>query len=237
VAQGNGAGQHVSGDGNIAIGNDAGVYVSASRSMSLGNASRASADDAIALGSSATAAHANSVALGAGSVTTRGAQSGYKAAGLAGAQSSAGEVALGNRQVTGVAPGSASTDATNVGQVQGMVKEGVDSANAYTDTVAAQGLPLGKAYTDTTAARLQGQIDDTARRAYAGIAGVAAMEAAPLVPGKVSYAVGLGNYRSESAVGGSLRHTAQSGRYSVTLGVGATSAGVVTRVALTGVFD
>jgi autotransporter adhesin len=113
----------------------------------------------------------------------------------------------------------------------------VATANAYTDTVAAQGLPLGKAYTDITAARLQGQIDDNARRAYAGIAGVAAMEAAPMVPGKLSYAVGLGNYRSESALGGSLRHTSQDGRYSVTLGVGATSTGVVTRVALTGVFD
>jgi len=117
------------------------------------------------------------------------------------------------------------------------VKEGVSQANAYTDTVAAQGLPIGKAYTDLTAARLQGQIDDTARRAYAGIASVAAMEAAPMVPGKISYAVGLGNYRSESAIGGSLRHTSQDGRYSVTLGVGASSSGVVTRVALTGVFD
>ena len=49
--------------------------------------------------------------------------------------------------------------------------------------------------------------------------------------------MGLGNYRSESAIGGSLRHTSQDGRYSVTLGVGASSSGVVTRVALTGVFD
>jgi autotransporter adhesin len=211
--------------------------VNASQSISLGTAARASADNAVALGSNATAAHANSVALGAGSATTRGAQAAYAAVGLAGVQSSVGEVALGNRQLTGVAPGSAATDATNVGQVQGMVKDGVASANAYTDTVAAQGLPLGKAYTDITAGRLQGQIDDNARRAYAGIAGVAAMEAAPMVPGKLSYAVGLGNYRSESALGGSLRHTSQDGRYSVTLGVGATSSGVVTRVALTGAFD
>jgi autotransporter adhesin len=63
------------------------------------------------------------------------------------------------------------------------------------------------------------------------------MEAAPIVPGKVSYAVGLGNFRSESAMGGSLRRTSQDGRYSVTLGVGVTSSGVVSRVAFTGVFD
>ena len=156
---------------------------------------------------------------------------------MAGLQSSVGEVALGNRQLTGVAPGSAPTDATNVGQVQGMVKDGVASADAYTDTVAAQGLPFGKAYTDLTAARLQSQMDENARRAYAGIAGVAAMEAAPVVPGKISYAVGLGNFRSESAMGGSIRRTSEDGRYSVTLGVGASSSGVVSRVAFTGVFD
>jgi autotransporter adhesin len=203
----------------------------------VGTNAQAFEDSGVAIGNGATVNHANSVALGAGSATTRGALANYTAIGMAGVQSSLGEVALGNRQITGVAPGSAPTDATNVGQVQGMVKEGVSQANAYTDTVAAQGLPVGKAYTDLTASRLQSQIDDTARRAYAGIASVAAMEAAPIVPGKISYAVGLGNYRSESAIGGSLRHTSQDGRYSVTLGVGASSSGVVTRVALTGVFD
>jgi trimeric autotransporter adhesin len=156
---------------------------------------------------------------------------------MAGLQSSAGEVALGNRQLTGVAPGSAPTDATNVGQVQGMVQNGVASANAYTDTIAAQGLPFGKAYTDLTAARLQNEINDSARRAYAGIAGVAAMEAAPVVPGKISYAVGMGNFRSENAMGGSLRRTSEDGRYSITLGVGVSSSGAVSRVAFTGVFD
>jgi len=205
--------------------------------MAIGGNAQASGDAGVAIGSGAVVSHANSVALGAGSQTTRGAQAAYTAIGLAGVQSSVGEVALGNRQVTGVAPGSAPTDATNVGQVQGMVQDGVASANAYTDTVASQGLPIGKAYTDLMASRLQSQIDDNARRAYAGIASVAAMEAAPLVPGKISYAVGLGNYRSESAVGGSIRHTTQDGRYSVTLGVGASSSGVVTRVALTGVFN
>ena len=57
------------------------------------------------------------------------------------------------------------------------------------------------------------------------------------MPGKISYAVGLGNFRSESAMGGSIRRTSQDGRYSVTLGVGASSSGVVSRVAFTGVFD
>ncbi|WP_043115943.1 YadA-like family protein, partial [Pseudacidovorax intermedius] len=164
-------------------------------------------------------------------------QSGYAAAGLADAQSSSGEVAVGNRQVTGVAAGSAPSDAANVGQVQGMVGDGMAAANAHADNAAAQSLGAARAYTDLAASRLQSQIDDNARRAYAGIAGVAAMEAAPAVPGKTSYAVGLGNYRSESAIGGSLRHTTRDGRYSVTVGVGATSSGVVTRVALTGLFD
>jgi hypothetical protein len=57
------------------------------------------------------------------------------------------------------------------------------------------------------------------------------------VPGKSTYAVGLGNFRSESAIGGSIRHTMQDGRSSVTVGIGASSSGVVSRVAYTGVFD
>src|SRR5258705_5718957 len=60
---------------------------------------------------------ANSVALGAGSVTTVGALSNYIAYGLSSPQSSAGEVNIGNRQITGVAAGKAGTDAVNVSQL------------------------------------------------------------------------------------------------------------------------
>ena len=80
------------------------------------------------------ASHAASVALGSGSVTTVGAQAGYAATGLTTLQTSVGEVgvgtALGSRQITGVAAGSAPNDAVNVSQLGGAITQ----ANHYTDT-------------------------------------------------------------------------------------------------------
>jgi autotransporter adhesin len=85
--------------------------------IALGSAASSTAVDAVAIGSGASASFASSVALGAGSVTTVGAQSNYIAYGLSSPQSSAGEVNVGNRQITGVAAGSAPNDAVNVSQL------------------------------------------------------------------------------------------------------------------------
>ncbi|MGE8635477.1 MAG: YadA family autotransporter adhesin, partial [Achromobacter piechaudii] len=64
------------------------------------------------------------VALGQGSVADVGAQAGYAAIGVSGAQSSIGEVSLGTsgaeRKITHLAPGSAATDAVNVSQLTGV---------------------------------------------------------------------------------------------------------------------
>ncbi|NII06995.1 YadA-like family protein [Luteibacter anthropi] len=87
---------------------------------STGAPSTAAGVDGIALGSGASAGNANSVALGAGSVTTVGAQTGYTAIGIATPQSSLGEVAVGTRKITGLAAGSAATDAVNVAQLTGV---------------------------------------------------------------------------------------------------------------------
>ena len=94
----------------------------ADNSMALGNGAvtSATADNAIALGAGATANFANSIALGAGSVTTVGALSNYQAYGLTAPQSSSGELNVGNRQITGVAAGSAADDAVNVAQLEGV---------------------------------------------------------------------------------------------------------------------
>jgi autotransporter adhesin len=73
--------------------------------IAIGSGAQSSAIDAVAMGSGASASMANSVALGAGSVTTVGALSNYIAYGLSSPQSSAGEVNIGNRQITGVAAG------------------------------------------------------------------------------------------------------------------------------------
>jgi autotransporter adhesin len=97
----------------------AGVDASAigANSTALGSGAQSSAIDAVAVGAGASATFANSVALGAGSVTTVGALSNYIAYGLSSPQSSAGEVNVGNRQITGVAAGMAATDAVNVSQL------------------------------------------------------------------------------------------------------------------------
>ncbi|MBB3228860.1 autotransporter adhesin [Luteibacter sp. Sphag1AF] len=87
---------------------------------STGTASAATGVDSIALGAGATAANANSIALGAGAVTSVGAQTGYTAIGITGAQNSLGEVAVGTRKITGLAAGSAPGDAVNVAQLTGV---------------------------------------------------------------------------------------------------------------------
>jgi autotransporter adhesin len=83
--------------------------------------------NAIAIGTGATASFANSIALGSGSITTVGALTGYAAYGLAAPQTSSGELNIGNRQLTGLAPGKADSDAVNVAQLEGV---SADAANS-----------------------------------------------------------------------------------------------------------
>src|SRR5690606_6907367 len=64
--------------------------------------------------------------------TTVGAQASYNAA-YVGNSSSTGEVNVGGRTVTGVAPGIAGTDAVNVNQLNAGVNHAIGAANAYTD--------------------------------------------------------------------------------------------------------
>lgn len=115
-------------------------------SMAFGNGANAAADDSLALGSGASASMANSIALGAGSTTLVGAQTGYTAYGLTAAQTSLGEINVGNRQITGVAAGSAANDAVNVAQLQAVnnqvhsmdqlaVKYDADAGGLATNTI------------------------------------------------------------------------------------------------------
>ncbi|MEH3098761.1 YadA-like family protein [Sphingomonas adhaesiva] len=106
-------------------------------SAAVGTLSDASGYAASALGSGAIADKDGSVALGSASQTLRGAVDGYSAFGVSGPQRSLGEVAIarnlayldpvtnlysptGDRQITGVAAGSAATDAVNVAQLRGV---------------------------------------------------------------------------------------------------------------------
>ncbi|MCZ4501119.1 MAG: hypothetical protein JWQ74_3676, partial [Marmoricola sp.] len=134
-------------------------------------------------------------------------------------------VVLGNGQapagttVSNVAPGVADTDAVNVNQLN----SGVASANRYTDTKMQD---------------LQNAINGVAKKAYAGVAAAMAMESAPYLPGKLTYAAGMGYYQSQTALGISQWRTADNGRWSLSGGVSASGVGGVgARVAVSGVFN
>ncbi len=122
-------------------------FASDINAIAFGNNARAEAGatGSIAFGTDAQVTAANSVALGAGSIAGRGAQAGYTAIGLTGAQTSAGEVSVGTaaglRQITNVAAGSAATDAATVGQVTGVadrVTALAGSTIAYDDATRAR---------------------------------------------------------------------------------------------------
>ncbi len=120
-----GIGSNAAGTDSIAAGPAAAA--AGVSSIAVGSGAAASATNAIALGTGANSNFANSIALGAGSVTTVGALTGYTAYGLVGPQASSGELNVGNRQITGLAPGLAATDAVNVAQLQGV---SADAANS-----------------------------------------------------------------------------------------------------------
>ncbi|KQN07301.1 hypothetical protein ASE78_13930 [Sphingomonas sp. Leaf25] len=131
-------------------------FASDINAIAFGNNARAEAGatGSIAFGTNAQVTAANSVALGAGSLATRGALGGYTAVGLAGTQTSAGEVSVGAagglRQITNVAAGSAATDAATVGQVAGVAGQ-VDALSAvalrYDDATRARATLAGAAGT------------------------------------------------------------------------------------------
>jgi len=116
-----GSGATATGAQSVAQGANA-VAVSVG-SVALGSGARSTATDALALGAGASSTFANSVALGAGSLTTVGALTNYIAYGLTSPQSSAGEVNVGNRQITGLAAGKNGTDAVNVSQLDSVANQ------------------------------------------------------------------------------------------------------------------
>jgi autotransporter adhesin len=122
-----GIGSSAVGVDSIAAGPSAVASSAASIALGSGALTGAGKDNAVAIGTGSNATFANSIALGSGSVTTVGAQVGYTAFGLAAPQTSAGELAIGNRQITGVAPGQSATDAVNVEQLQGVATTAANS--------------------------------------------------------------------------------------------------------------
>ncbi|MBS0344144.1 MAG: YadA-like family protein, partial [Proteobacteria bacterium] len=121
------------------------------------------------------------------------------------------EINAGGKTVTDVAPAVSGADAINLNQLNA----GIASSTAG----------------------LQNNLDRMARKAYAGVASAISMEAAPYVPGKLTYGAGLGYYQSEGAVGLALRRTADNGRWSILGGLSASSGGVGARISFAQVWD
>ncbi len=186
-----------SGVNSTAVGQ--GATASAANTTALGQGATASATNSTAVGQGATASHENSVALGSGSATTVGAQASYSAA-YVGTASSVGEVNVGNRTISGVAPGVAGTDAVNVNQLNAGVEQAVTNANSYTDS------------------RIDGLRQDNwnMRRDFRGAtASAMAMAGIPqaYMPGKSFLGVGMGGYQGEYGVAVGVSTISESGRY------------------------
>ncbi|EOI0157933.1 trimeric autotransporter adhesin Ata [Acinetobacter baumannii] len=82
------------------------------------------------------------------------------------------------------------------------------------------------------------RIDDVEKKANAGIAAAMALENAPFVAGKYTYAVGAAYHGGENAVGVTLRKTSDNGRWSITGGVATASQGEPSvRVGISGVIN
>ena len=127
------AGRDAEADGDQAVAMGVGAVAAGNDSLALGAGANAQAVNSLAFGNGAVASHGNSIAMGAGSATTVGAQANYQGA-YVGNSSSTGEMNLGGRQVTGVAAGSAATDAVNVSQLNAGVASAVGDSKQYTDT-------------------------------------------------------------------------------------------------------
>ena len=82
------------------------------------------------------------------------------------------------------------------------------------------------------------RIDNVEKKANAGIAAAMALESAPYIPGKYTYAAGAAYHGGENAIGVTLRKTADNGRWSLTGGVAAASQGDPSvRIGISGVID
>lgn len=85
---------------------------------------------------------------------------------------------------------------------------------------------------------LNHRIDDVETRMSAGIASAMALEAAPYVPGKYTYSAATAHHNGQSALGVTLRKTADNGRWSLTGGVAKGSEGEPSlRLGVSGVID
>ncbi|MGK0546441.1 hypothetical protein ACSEE7_13165 [Halomonas cupida] len=172
----------------------------------------------------------------------------------------------GERQITHVAGGTEDTDAVNVRQLKSVQEGAVNYDRKDDGSVDYGSVSLGKgdepvqihnvaSGTSTYDAvnvgqlnaldskfshaydHLSDKINEVERDASGGIAALAAMADAPYVAGKFTYHIGTGYHNGETALGVSLRRTADDGRWSVGLGIGASHGGPTVGLGVSGVID
>ncbi|MCH7352478.1 MULTISPECIES: YadA-like family protein, partial [unclassified Acinetobacter] len=118
----------------------------------------------------------------------------------------------------------------NVGDALGALNQ---ADQALDNRITNLGDQMQQAFYDTNR-----RIDDVEKKANAGVAAAIALEAAPFVAGKYTYAVGAAYHGGENAFGATLRKTADNGRWSLTGGIAAASQGDPSfRLGLSGVID
>ncbi|SDB83181.1 ESPR-type extended signal peptide-containing protein [Acinetobacter boissieri] len=173
----------------------------------------------------------------------------------------------GSQKVTNVASGTvaaSSTDAVNAGQLYTANSNlasylgGGSTVDSNGQVTAPSYSVAGSAYNNlgdalTAVDNRVGNVENNLNQAFtytnnrinkledklsAGIAASAALEQAPFVPGKWTYAAGASYYNNQGAVGATLRRTADNGRWSMTGGVaGGNTGSPLFRVGISGVID
>ena len=174
----------------------------------------------------------------------------------------------GDRIVTGVAAGKATNDAVNVGQLDTVAKflGGGAGYDNITQSFTAPSYNVGGNKFDNVGGAIDAlnqadqtlntkidnvsnklddafritnnKINDVEQKANAGIAAAMALESAPYIAGKYTYAAGAAYHGGENAVGVTLRKTADNGRWSITGGIAAASQGDPSvRIGISGVID
>lgn len=162
------------------------------------------------------------------------------------------QVTSGGTTITNVANGKAPADAVNYGQLtksNDTIVEYLGGGAAYNNITQSFTAPSykvdGNTYNNVGDAlgatntridnlkidvnnkfeNVNNRIDDLGDELKAGIASAMAVQNAPYVSGKFTYAVGAAHYSGEQAVGISLRKTADNGRWSLNGGVSAATQG------------
>ena len=204
---------------SIAVGGAA--MASGTSAVAIGDSASAPSANAVALGSQAKVTQTGGVALGAGSVAnTAAGKEGYipvtatsqQAAAIRATKSTEGAVSVGDaskgvyRQITGVAAGTADTDAVNVAQLKGVDNQ-VSRINEYVN-------------------QINDNVHRVERRAYSGTAMAMALSGAYLPSlngGEQTVGVGVGAYRGYGAIGVNYKAASKNGK--ITWGAGVSTTG------------